>query len=121
MARALLSMQAGILESMPWPATEPQGEWLPVREKQGEITMAENDWAGMHNRQRGDSMAVPDEVEDGTANGLSAGAGRADAEALKRAACEGVNERCERIDEPSGYGCVDWYLYRDGERELYAG
>jgi hypothetical protein len=72
-------------------------------------------------RQRGDSIAVPDEVEDGTVNGLSGDAGRAgSAEALKRAACDGVSERWERIDDSSAYGCVDWYLYPEGQRDRHA-
>jgi hypothetical protein len=71
--------------------------------------------------QRGDAIAVPDEVEDGTVNGLGSTAGRADVEAMKRAAQDGVSERWERIDNCCAYGCVDWYLYPDGERPLHGG
>jgi hypothetical protein len=71
--------------------------------------------------QRGDSIAVPDEVEDDAASGFAEVSGRAgSAEALKRAARDGVTERWERIEDRSMYGCVDWYLYPDEQRDLYA-
>lgn len=64
--------------------------------------------------QRGDSLSVPDEVEDGSVNGRMAFAGRTcGAEALKKAARDGVSSRWERIEDRCLVGCVDWYQYSD--------
>jgi hypothetical protein len=75
--------------------------------------------AGLYT-QRGDSLAVPDEVEEDAVNGFVEVSGRAgSAEALKRAARDGVTERWERIEDRSMYGCVDWYLYPEEQRDSY--
>jgi hypothetical protein len=79
----------------------------------------EEGWVASREGSTGQPSSAPDEVEDGSVNGITPqGEGRTgSAEALKKAARAGVTDRWERIEDSCMYGCVDWYLYPEEPRD----